>query len=49
MPLVNKTKLYDLTEVASLVGLPGAFIIGAGAASPKVTGVNCEVGFFIIN
>ena len=43
MPLVDRTKLYDLTEVASLVGLPGAFILGAGAASSRVAGVNCEV------
>ena len=29
--------------MASLVGLPGAFILGAGAGSYKVAGVNCEV------
>ena len=48
MPVVDKSKLYDLTQVAALVGLPGAFMIGAGAASSKVAGVNCEVRLYNI-
>ena len=42
-PTANKTKLYDLTEMAALAELPGAFILGAGAGSSRVAGVNCEV------
>ena len=42
-PLVDKSKRYDLAQVASLVDLPGAFILGAGAGSARVVGVNCEV------
>ncbi len=44
VPLANKKKLYNLTEVARLAELPGAFMIGAGAGSSRVAGVNCEVG-----
>ena len=43
LPLVDKSKRYDLAEVARLAGLPGAFLLGAGAGSAKVAGVNCEV------
>ncbi len=42
-PRANKTKLYDLTEMAALAELPGAFLLGAGAGSSRVAGVNCEV------
>jgi len=45
VPLANREKLYDLTEVAGLAELPGAFMIGAGAGSSRVAGVNCEVSF----
>lgn len=34
---------YNLAEMARLAGLPGGLIIGAGAGSSKVSGVNCEV------
>lgn len=37
------SQLYNLGEMAALVDLPGAFILGAGAGSYKVAGVNCEV------
>jgi hypothetical protein len=43
MPLVNKDKRYDLSKVARLAGVPDAFIIGAGAASYLINGVNSEV------
>lgn len=43
LPLADTTKLFDLGEMASLVGLPGAFVLGAGAGSSRVAGVNCEM------
>lgn len=43
IPLADRTKLYDLAEMAALADLPGAFLLGAGAGSSRVTGVNCEV------
>ncbi len=43
VPLADRTKLYDLAEMAELAELPGAFVIGAGAGSSRVAGVNCEV------
>ncbi len=42
-PLPDCSKLYDMADIARLVGLPGAFLLGAGAGSSKVVGVNCEV------
>jgi hypothetical protein len=43
MPVPDKTKTYDLGELAALAGLPGGLIIGAGAGSSKAAGVNCEM------
>ena len=43
IPVADRKKLYDLAEVARLAELPGAFVIGAGAGSSRVAGVNCEV------
>lgn len=43
VPLVNRSKVYNLKEVAVKVGLPGAFFIGAGAGSSRLAGLNCEV------
>ncbi|XP_076453385.1 ester hydrolase C11orf54 homolog [Babylonia areolata] len=43
LPLVQRDKLYDLGEVARLVELPGAFMVGAGAGPWKVVGVNSEL------
>ncbi|XP_077030097.1 ester hydrolase C11orf54 homolog isoform X1 [Agelaius phoeniceus] len=42
IPVVQKEKVYDLNTVAKDIELPGAFILGAGAASSKVLGVNAE-------
>jgi len=38
-----------LAEVAELVDLPSAFIIGPGAGSSRVVGKNCEVRRYIMN
>ena len=35
-------QFYDLAEVARIVGLPDAFLVGAGAGSSRVVGKNCE-------
>ena len=40
---VCSSQTYNLAEVATLAGVSGGFVIGAGAGSCKVTGVNCEV------
>lgn len=34
---------YNLADMARLAGVPGGLVIGAGAGSSKVSGVNCEV------
>lgn len=34
---------YDLSNVATSVGLPAALVIGAGAGSSQFVGVNCEL------
>ena len=36
-------------EMAALSGLPNAFILGAGAASSRVAGVNCEVCMYTVH
>uniref|UniRef100_A0A8B9M5A3 Chromosome 11 open reading frame 54 n=1 Tax=Accipiter nisus TaxID=211598 RepID=A0A8B9M5A3_9AVES len=43
IPVVQKEKVYDLNAVAKDIELPGAFILGAGAASSKILGVNAEL------
>ncbi|XP_078081114.1 ester hydrolase C11orf54 homolog isoform X3 [Mustelus asterias] len=43
LPLPQTDKIYNLNTVAEEVELPGAFILGAGAASFKAVGVNAEV------
>lgn len=43
IPLAQKEKVYDLNTVAKDIELPGAFILGAGAASSRVLGVNAEL------
>ncbi|XP_034614847.1 ester hydrolase C11orf54 homolog isoform X2 [Trachemys scripta elegans] len=42
LPLVQKDKVYDLNTVAKQIELPGAFILGAGAVSSRILGVNAE-------
>lgn len=36
-------QVYDLNTVAKDIELPGAFILGAGAVSSRVLGINAEV------
>lgn len=43
LPIVNRSKLYDLRDLTKLVELDEAFIIGAGAGPHPFIGVNCEV------
>ncbi|XP_001513115.1 ester hydrolase C11orf54 homolog [Ornithorhynchus anatinus] len=42
IPLVNREKIYDMNVVAREMELPGAFILGAGAAPFRTLGVNAE-------
>jgi len=46
--LLCSFQLYNLAEVAELVGLPSAFFIGPGAGSSRVVGKNCEVKIYIM-
>lgn len=43
VPSVNRSKLYNLRDVAKDIDLPGAFFIGAGAGSFRLAGMNCEL------
>ncbi|NXX01905.1 CK054 hydrolase, partial [Larus smithsonianus] len=43
IPVAQTEKVYDLNTVAKEIELPGAFILGAGAASSKILGVNAEL------
>ncbi|KAL8591951.1 hypothetical protein ACOMHN_020429 [Nucella lapillus] len=43
VPLVNREKLYHMGDVATLVELPGAFMVGAGAGPFGVVGANSEL------
>lgn len=45
LPLVNRTKLYDITDVAKAAQINPAFIIGAGAGPFDHEKTNCEVSF----
>ncbi|ESO97446.1 hypothetical protein LOTGIDRAFT_214298 [Lottia gigantea] len=43
VPQYNKDKIYDVGKVSEEVGLPGAFVIGAGAGPWPLVGVNSEM------
>nr|CAD7588373.1 unnamed protein product [Timema genevievae] len=43
VPLVQRSRLYDISDVGRLVGVEPAFIIGAGAGPWPYAGVNCEM------
>ncbi|XP_015265768.1 PREDICTED: ester hydrolase C11orf54 homolog [Gekko japonicus] len=43
LPLVQKDKVYDLNDIAKEIQLPGAFFLGAGAASSRIVGGNAEL------
>lgn len=43
LPLVDRSKVYDLNKVARDIKLPGAFILGAGAGPLQTLGFNSEL------
>lgn len=43
IPLAQKDVRFNFSKVASLIDLPNAFFIGAGAGSCHVIGKNCEL------
>ncbi|KAM4620908.1 ester hydrolase C11orf54 homolog [Polymixia lowei] len=43
VPLVQRHKEYNMNTVSKEVELPGAFILGAGAVSSRVVGMNAEM------
>lgn len=45
LPTVNRDKVYDIKDIAKIVNLNPAFVIGAGAGPHPYAGVNCEVRF----
>ncbi|GFW27090.1 ester hydrolase C11orf54-like protein [Trichonephila clavipes] len=43
MPLAKKDKVYDFKDITKKIGMPNAFIIGAGAGPRPHIGINCEM------
>ncbi|KAG2459411.1 CK054 hydrolase, partial [Polypterus senegalus] len=43
IPLAQIDKVYNMNTVAKEIEMPGAFILGAGAASSKSLGINAEL------
>lgn len=43
LPLADKSKVYDLCEIAKTVDSESAFLIGAGAGPWPYAGTNCEM------
>ncbi|XP_031549527.1 ester hydrolase C11orf54 homolog [Actinia tenebrosa] len=43
LPLPQLNKVYDMNVVAEKAGIPGGFLIGAGAGSHSFVGVNSEM------
>ncbi|XP_056010765.1 ester hydrolase C11orf54 homolog isoform X2 [Ostrea edulis] len=43
LPLPKKDKKFSYSQIAESVGLPGAFMIGAGAGPCHIVGVNSEL------
>ncbi|XP_061558369.1 ester hydrolase C11orf54 homolog [Phycodurus eques] len=43
VPVVQKHKEYDMNAIAKELELPGAFILGAGAVSSRIVGMNAEL------
>ncbi|GFS38408.1 ester hydrolase C11orf54 homolog, partial [Nephila pilipes] len=43
IPLAKKDKVYDFKEITKHIGMPNAFIIGAGAGPRPHIGINCEM------
>nr|DBA33377.1 TPA: hypothetical protein GDO54_001069 [Pyxicephalus adspersus] len=47
VPTARLDKIYNINTVAKKIGLPGAFILGAGAVSHKSVGMNAELIFSV--
>lgn len=43
LPTVQRDKVYDIKDIAKIVNLNPAFVIGAGAGPHPYAGGNCEV------
>ncbi|XP_019750783.1 ester hydrolase C11orf54 homolog isoform X2 [Hippocampus comes] len=43
VPLVQKHKEYDMNALSRELELPGAFMLGAGAVSSRIVGMNAEL------
>ncbi|KAM9319504.1 ester hydrolase C11orf54 homolog [Gastrophryne carolinensis] len=47
VPTARLDKIYNINTVAKKIGLPGAYILGAGASSFKSVGMNAEMIFSV--
>ncbi|KAM5180180.1 ester hydrolase C11orf54 homolog isoform 1-T3 [Mantella aurantiaca] len=47
VPTARLDKIYNINTVAKKIGLPGAYILGAGASSHKSVGMNAELIFSV--
>jgi len=43
VPKVQRHKVYNLTDIADEIKLPGCSFLGAGAGSSRLAGCNCEL------
>jgi len=43
LPLADTSKNYDFDSVAKMIGLPNAYMVGAGAGPHELVGVNSEM------
>ncbi|CAH2222794.1 ester hydrolase C11orf54 homolog [Pelobates cultripes] len=47
VPTVRLDKIYNVNTVAKKINLPGAYMLGAGAASHRTLGINAEMIFSV--
>ena len=43
VPTPHLDKVYNIRNIAKQIGLPRGYFLGSGAASSRLTGINCEV------
>ena len=43
LPVPDKTRVYEMQEIAGITGVQNPFVLGAGAASREQVGINAEL------